>query len=123
MWAVVGIGLATVGVHIWVSAGRAAKTGRLSTLIVLQFRLMEYAREHGKYPDKLVDVLDEPSFRAHARIDDIEYVASGKRYQPAPDELIFYEKTPSRYGLSRGCFEVHQQGWRFSQGPPNGPKE
>jgi len=116
--------IAALGVFIWHAYGSARQAARMGTLIMVYGALIDYAEEKGVYPADFVEAL---RYKGQDSIlweveDDLEYVASGKPYDPKRNEHLFYEKKPQRYGFIKGWFDSYQRnGVLFRSGEPPGP--
>ena len=97
---------------VWYGQGQAARLARLTTLLVLRQYVLIYAEETGRYPDSIIDALPaglQSTFRDD-EINNLVLVKSGQAFEPdepALNELLFYEKEPTRYGFTKGWFEVY----------------
>ena len=103
---------------VWYAQSEAARTARMSMLLVLRQHVLACAEETGRYPDSIIDALptgEDGTSPRNDQINNLVWLKSGQIFEPdkpALNELLFYEKEPTRYGFTKGRFEV------YAGGPP-----
>ena len=116
-WIALGVvlatGLAAMAIGLWAAIGNARWQSRVARLQMLQTDLRIWAEKHGHYPNDIGQVDRERggdlvSVLGRAEPENLEYVASGKPYDPSGKALLFYEKRPRRYGFRHGRFIARQ---------------
>lgn len=115
-----GLGLC-VGVYApvyWQACAEARKASRFEALAALRAVLQRYAWEHGQYPDRFEDAVEEVDVMPPLRLDDLEYDASGMSYAHEGNFVLFHEKTAKRYGSVVGWFVMDEDSWGFNAGQP-----
>jgi len=113
-----GMGLVGLSAFYYHLSGSADRFSRETKLAVAAGFLISYAQQNGRYPVDIADALGKDLCEM-VDLDSIEYVASGKSYQPGVDERLFYEKRPRRYGFVTGWYDVSSPIPYFRKGEPN----
>jgi len=110
------VGAVFLGVQIYIGQGLAEKVARLSDLEILRWKLQCYAADHGSYPLRLEDAVEDKEFLRSLDPDGLVYVAGGQPFSPTALLRLFYEREPRRYGFNVGWFDFRTDSDTFHEG-------
>jgi hypothetical protein len=113
-----GLGIGVYTPVYWEGRAQSIRTSRFAELAALRAVLERYAVEHGRYPYRLADAVEEVDVMPGMRLDEIEYDARGLLYPHEGNYVLFHEKTPRRYGSVIGWFSMSEDDWGFFMGQP-----
>ena len=111
-----GIGLSCISIICVNTLDTADTLSRMSTLRNVWWRLVDEAKENGRYPADLGKVIHDLGFENQVDERELEYPAAGKEYnEDARYMVIFFERDSRQYRFYEERY-LYLQDYEFCSG-------